>query len=157
MLFNRLKMMGDLFDVFENPDVKASGSKRSIKETIDDEADDDFIQNILNTAETPSKKPKVESNIVVEIDNEKHQDEEIQNNEEITFTPRVVINELETKEACLHEVVTPIDLTYVPLRDLSGTDGFEPAKQYQFTLDPFQKEAILCIENNQSVLGNFFY
>ncbi len=27
-----------------------------------------------------------------------------------------------------------------------------PAKEYQFILDPFQKEAILCIENNQSVL-----
>lgn len=27
-----------------------------------------------------------------------------------------------------------------------------PAKEYPFPLDPFQKEAILCIENNQSVL-----
>lgn len=27
-----------------------------------------------------------------------------------------------------------------------------PAKEYSFVLDPFQKEAILCIENNQSVL-----
>lgn len=27
-----------------------------------------------------------------------------------------------------------------------------PAKEYTFVLDPFQKEAILCIENNQSVL-----
>lgn len=27
-----------------------------------------------------------------------------------------------------------------------------PAKTYPFTLDPFQREAILCIENNQSVL-----
>lgn len=26
------------------------------------------------------------------------------------------------------------------------------AKEYKFVLDPFQKEAILCIENNQSVL-----
>ena len=28
----------------------------------------------------------------------------------------------------------------------------EPAKSYPFTLDPFQSQAILCIENNQSVL-----
>lgn len=27
-----------------------------------------------------------------------------------------------------------------------------PAKEYAFVLDPFQKEAINCIENNQSVL-----
>jgi ATP-dependent RNA helicase DOB1 len=28
----------------------------------------------------------------------------------------------------------------------------EPAKTYPFQLDPFQKEAILCIDNYQSVL-----
>ena len=27
-----------------------------------------------------------------------------------------------------------------------------PAKTYPFILDPFQKEALLCLENNQSVL-----
>lgn len=27
-----------------------------------------------------------------------------------------------------------------------------PAKEYSFVLDPFQKEAIQCIENDQSVL-----
>jgi ATP-dependent RNA helicase DOB1 len=26
------------------------------------------------------------------------------------------------------------------------------AKEYPFILDPFQKEALLCLENNQSVL-----
>ena len=28
----------------------------------------------------------------------------------------------------------------------------EPAKTYPFTLDPFQSQSILCIENDQSVL-----
>ena len=28
----------------------------------------------------------------------------------------------------------------------------EPAKTYKFTLDPFQSRAVLCIENDQSVL-----
>jgi ATP-dependent RNA helicase DOB1 len=28
----------------------------------------------------------------------------------------------------------------------------KPAKEYKFTLDPFQRQAILCIEHNQSVL-----
>lgn len=27
-----------------------------------------------------------------------------------------------------------------------------PAKEYEFNLDAFQKQAILCLENNQSVL-----
>ena len=40
-------------------------------------------------------------------------------------------------------------------RFLYNSDFFptgEPAKTYPFTLDPFQSQAILCIENNQSVL-----
>jgi len=50
-------------------------------------------------------------------------------------------------------VVTPLDLEYVALRESQLNDDYKPAKEYQFVLDPFQKEAILCIENNQSVLG----
>lgn len=37
---------------------------------------------------------------------------------------------------------------YVPLKQTATP----PAKEYPFVLDSFQKEAILCIENNQSVL-----
>ncbi|BFZ16879.1 hypothetical protein BsWGS_19918 [Bradybaena similaris] len=55
---------------------------------------------------------------------------------------------LETLEGCRHKVVVPPNLKYVPLKTPTG----EPAKVYPFTLDPFQKEALLCLENNQSVL-----
>ena len=52
-------------------------------------------------------------------------------------------------EGCVHEVVLP-----------AGTDRFKhlnpisrsPAKTYPFKLDSFQRQAILCIENDQSVL-----
>jgi ATP-dependent RNA helicase DOB1 len=40
-------------------------------------------------------------------------------------------------------------MEYQPLKNNANT---VPAKEYPFTLDPFQKEAILCLENNQSVL-----
>lgn len=40
-------------------------------------------------------------------------------------------------------------MEYQPLKNNPNTI---PAKVYPFTLDPFQKEAILCLENNQSVL-----
>jgi ATP-dependent RNA helicase DOB1 len=40
------------------------------------------------------------------------------------------------------------DDEYVPLALPTRT----PAKEYPFILDPFQKEALLCLENNQSVL-----
>ncbi|KAF9421398.1 hypothetical protein HW555_002613 [Spodoptera exigua] len=61
---------------------------------------------------------------------------------------RIVIHTLETHEGCTHEVAIPPNHEYAPLMPITG----EPAKQYSFILDPFQKEAILCIDNLQSVL-----
>ncbi|XP_049874701.1 exosome RNA helicase MTR4 [Pectinophora gossypiella] len=61
---------------------------------------------------------------------------------------RIVIHTLETHEGCTHEVAIPPNHDYAPLVQISS----EPAKQYSFILDPFQKEAILCIDNLQSVL-----
>lgn len=51
-------------------------------------------------------------------------------------------------ESCMHEIAIPPEQEYIPLERKQG----KPAKEYKFILDPFQKEAILCIENNQSVL-----
>ncbi|XP_071455006.1 exosome RNA helicase MTR4 [Hetaerina americana] len=64
--------------------------------------------------------------------------------------PRIRVHTVETLEACTHEVAVPPDMDYQPLR--APPPGSKPAKQYPFLLDPFQKEAILCIENSQSVL-----
>ena len=62
--------------------------------------------------------------------------------------PRIKIHTLDTMEQCTHEVAVPPDVDYAPLRPFSGT----PAKEYPFILDPFQNEAILCLQNLQSVL-----
>ncbi|XP_063592228.1 exosome RNA helicase MTR4-like [Penaeus indicus] len=62
--------------------------------------------------------------------------------------PRIAVHIIETVEACTHEVAVPPGETYIPLQPPSE----KPAKVYPFILDPFQKEAILCIDNNQSVL-----
>ena len=48
----------------------------------------------------------------------------------------------------LFQLALPPDVQFVPLKPAST----KPAKQYPFVLDPFQKEAVLCLENNQSVL-----
>jgi len=61
---------------------------------------------------------------------------------------RIAVHTIESPEACTHEVAVYPGQEYVPLVQSIN----EPAKQYPFVLDPFQKEAILCIENNQSVL-----
>jgi len=59
-----------------------------------------------------------------------------------------MVHTVETLEACSHEVAVPPNTEYIPLKQRTG----KPAKEYPFILDPFQKEAILCIDNNQSVL-----
>ena len=46
------------------------------------------------------------------------------------------------------QVAVPPDHEFVPLKPAST----QPSKEYPFILDPFQKEAILCLENHQSVL-----
>lgn len=61
---------------------------------------------------------------------------------------RILVHTLDTYEGCVHEVAVPPNFEYCPLVAPQGP----PAKQYKFILDPFQKEAILCIDNNQSVL-----
>lgn len=42
----------------------------------------------------------------------------------------------------------PPNMTYQPLKPLSST----PVKEFPFILDPFQREALRCVENSQSVL-----
>lgn len=61
---------------------------------------------------------------------------------------RITIHRIDTIESCVHEVAVPPDQAFTPLENSTT----KPAKEYKFILDPFQKEAILCIENNQSVL-----
>jgi len=62
--------------------------------------------------------------------------------------PRITVHKVETLEACTHEVAVPPGGEYHGLKQSTT----EPAKTYPFILDPFQKESVLCIENNQSVL-----
>ena len=61
--------------------------------------------------------------------------------------PRLQLHQIETIESCTHEVALPPEMTYEPLKPPTGP----PAKEYPFILDPFQKEALLCLENEQSV------
>ncbi|XP_033845293.1 exosome RNA helicase MTR4 [Periophthalmus magnuspinnatus] len=62
--------------------------------------------------------------------------------------PQVKVEQVDTVEGCSHEVAIPTSDEYKPLSPRVG----KAAKEYPFILDPFQREAILCIDNNQSVL-----
>lgn len=61
---------------------------------------------------------------------------------------RIKIHVLNSPDACVHEVAVHPDQEYQPLKASTGA----PSKEYPFILDAFQNEAILCIENEQSVL-----
>uniref|UniRef100_A0A9J2P7F8 Superkiller viralicidic activity 2-like 2 n=1 Tax=Ascaris lumbricoides TaxID=6252 RepID=A0A9J2P7F8_ASCLU len=62
--------------------------------------------------------------------------------------PRNSIHTLVTEGNCSHEVIVPVNMEFVPLKPRTT----EAAKLYPFQLDAFQKEAITCIDNLQSVL-----
>ncbi|KAM4634304.1 exosome RNA helicase MTR4 [Polymixia lowei] len=64
------------------------------------------------------------------------------------FMPQVKVEQVDTVEGCTHEVALPAKDDYIPLKPRVG----KAAKEYPFILDPFQREAILCIDNNHSVL-----
>ncbi|KAJ1029858.1 hypothetical protein NDA13_003097 [Ustilago tritici] len=49
-----------------------------------------------------------------------------------------------------HQVALPPDYPYIPLSQHVPDDP--PAKEYKFTLDPFQRNSVSCIERNESVL-----
>ena len=106
--------------------ISTSGVKRSIE----------LEEREENSPPLKSSKPNVE-------ENEKTLDENL-----LLAGPRIAIHTLDTMEQCTHEVAVPPDTEYANLRPYNG----EPAKVYPFVLDPFQNEAILCLQNSQSVL-----
>lgn len=52
--------------------------------------------------------------------------------------------------ACVHDVSYPEG--YVPAPQSETSQGSKPAKEFPFTLDPFQSEAIRCLDNGESVM-----
>lgn len=54
--------------------------------------------------------------------------------------------------ACVHDVSYPEG--YVPHAPSSAKteESLKPAKEFPFTLDPFQCEAIKCLNNGESVM-----
>uniref|UniRef100_A0A8C2PAI7 Exosome RNA helicase MTR4 n=1 Tax=Capra hircus TaxID=9925 RepID=A0A8C2PAI7_CAPHI len=81
------------------------------------------------------KKPRVEESITEDLSL-------------ADLMPRVKVQSVETVEGCTHEVALPADEDYLPLKPRVG----KAAKEYPFILDAFQREAIQCVDNNQSVL-----
>lgn len=135
--------LDDLFDCFEEQDNAPATQlpniikSENITENDGKEETNINLKRIHEDDDNDSKRPKNydESGLLDDINLE-------------LIASRIVVHTLETHEGCTHEVAVPPGHEYAPL--VANTDV--PAKHYQFILDPFQKEAILCIDNNQSVL-----
>ncbi|KAL6184037.1 hypothetical protein ACLB2K_045444 [Fragaria x ananassa] len=63
---------------------------------------------------------------------------------------KVAKSETDEQRVCVHDVSYPEG--YVPPPPPPPPEGSEPAKKFPFTLDPFQSEAINCIEKGESVM-----
>lgn len=54
--------------------------------------------------------------------------------------------------ACVHDVSYPEGYVPPPRPDFSVLKDLKPAKEFPFSLDPFQSEAIKCLDNGESVM-----
>ena len=171
--------MEDLFNVFDGPTAsepvlsKEASNKR--KKAVSFEDLDSLLEECVkkpkqpsgeeeSIPETPASPPSNEDAVKMKTEDDTSNQGEILNEDDddddqadihsrlAKLAPRASVYKIETPEGCLHEVVSPIDVEFHPLRDFFQTEHFKPAKEYAFKIDPFQHEAILCIENNQSVL-----
>lgn len=149
----------DLFDVF-NLDSTAKKRKANdieeddVEAAVHEKVDDNLIDQLMSDAKKQKSDDSAVSIVEPSADQSQNDLENFAGNLE-SFIPRAKKCQIETKGSAVHEVIIPDDLEYAPLRDNSDNPNYKPVKEYKFVLDSFQKEAILCIENNQSVLGKF--
>lgn len=149
--------MGDAFgdELFSAFDDDSSSSRPIPSTSKDDEAErKDTLEDDSGKRAEELLKSIVGKRAVAEDENDADQQvkklktQAAESNMTHEVMQRIQVHTVETVEACLHEVAVPPDQEFVPLKPATG----EPAKNYPFILDPFQKEALLCLENNQSVL-----
>lgn len=143
----------DLFSVF---DEKADDQESDIPsvtkrghDTSQDRMSEDNDEEI--STNSPAKK-KVKDDGATDYDTVKTggniRSKKVKVDDSTLELPEIEVRQLEAAETCTHEVAIPGGCEYQPLTFKPDA----PAKTYPFVLDPFQEEAIKCIDNNQSVL-----
>ncbi|RLW05179.1 hypothetical protein DV515_00005391 [Chloebia gouldiae] len=144
----------ELFSVFEEDAAAAASGTKKSKASPDEGA--------RRPGKRVEEKPSVPATIVkpkreVEIDStenvilgKKPKLEDVLSEDVnlIDLMPQVKVQSVETVEGCTHEVALPANEEFTGLKPRTG----KAAKEYPFILDAFQREAILCVDNNQSVL-----
>ncbi|VDL60449.1 unnamed protein product [Hymenolepis diminuta] len=109
------------------------------------------------TEDLESKKRRLDENLREHLPNKNEEEntlksEEIKLNSVIESTlskaPRVMVYKISSADTCTHEVAYSPGLKFKKLQSVVGSRVLS----FPFTLDPFQEEAILCIDNNESVM-----
>lgn len=160
-----------LFDVFNEAGDCASDEKqtksaseeivvnkiRGTKRKAEDDAsgNDEGIQITESQDEADMKAIKRDALSRVELENNEKQNriKALQETEDISSIidslPKVETKSMDSLiSGCTHEMAYNLGLAIPPLLPRQGP----AAKEYKFILDPFQQEALLCLDNNQSVL-----
>lgn len=149
----------DLFDVFDEKQSVTVESAKSVQESGDNDKNsvDALLQQLTSSKRSASSLPEPDTAATGDPQEESckrlktDKDDTTLDEEHILNTlPRIRVHTIDTMDLCLHEVCVPPDCEYTPLAAPSADST--PAKEYPFELDPFQKEAIACIEGGQSVL-----
>ncbi|XP_019852783.1 PREDICTED: superkiller viralicidic activity 2-like 2 [Amphimedon queenslandica] len=140
---------GDLFSVFDEESSTGSEKKRPAKR-----ASSNGSSSPRESSATRTKRQKLDLDSLEADDDdstEKQEDErtELEGTKRVPFfgEPAIIVN-IDTEDTCTHEVSVPANYKFESLKPLNE----KPAKEYPFKLDSFQRKAIQCIENNQSVL-----
>ncbi|XP_028830497.1 exosome RNA helicase MTR4 isoform X2 [Denticeps clupeoides] len=137
----------ELFNVFEDEQTSSSQKKPGLQPGTRSK----HGQGKAEEQSTAKSKRECESDVPEDVVFGKKARLETVSTEEINLAdlmPQVKVEQVETVEGCTHEVALPASENYEQLKPRVG----KAAKEYPFVLDPFQREAILCIDNNQSVL-----
>jgi ATP-dependent RNA helicase DOB1 len=135
-------MSDDLFDVF----VEETEGEQVAAYTLPTSHTSDDKENQVGSGKKRELSGNSEED---ENERKKFEQEDFEDWRESEKLPRIKVHKLNCLEGCTHEVALHNDTEYVPLKSDPNTI---PAKTYPFVLDPFQKESILCLENQQSVL-----
>ncbi|XP_018575535.1 superkiller viralicidic activity 2-like 2 [Anoplophora glabripennis] len=132
----------DLFDCFEDADEEENAAKG------EDSSEQEQVTERVSEVCIKGDKRKNEGDEEFVAKRSKADDVDVAciNFEELKN--RIVVHSIDTLDSCTHEVACPPGYNYAPLQPPRG----DPVKKYPFALDPFQKESILCVDNNQSVL-----
>ncbi|XP_019862574.1 PREDICTED: superkiller viralicidic activity 2-like 2, partial [Amphimedon queenslandica] len=140
---------GDLFSVFDEESSTGSEKKRPAKR-----ASSNGSSSPRESSATRTKRQKLDLDSLEADDDdstEKQEDEriELEDTKKVPFfgEPAIIVN-IDTEDTCTHEVSVPANYKFESLKPLNE----KPAKEYPFKLDSFQRKAVQCIENNQSVL-----